>query len=45
VHLLRNLKAHIPKSHKQMIGATVRTIFVQPDTESTRTQPGWAGGE
>lgn len=38
VHLLRNLMTHIPKSHKQMIGATVRTIFVQPDTESTRTQ-------
>ncbi|MEZ5176268.1 MAG: IS256 family transposase [Acidimicrobiia bacterium] len=38
VHLLRNLMAHIPKSHKQMIGATVRTIFVQPDAESTRTQ-------
>src|SRR5665811_289865 len=30
--------AHVPKSHKQMIGATVRTIFVQPDAESTRTQ-------
>src|SRR5680860_727692 len=29
---------HVPKSHKQMIGATVRTIFVQPDVESTRTQ-------
>jgi putative transposase len=38
VHLLRNLMALIPKSHKQMIGATVRTIFVQPDAESTRTQ-------
>ena len=36
VHLLRNLMAHIPKSHKQVIGATVRTIFVQPDAESTR---------
>jgi putative transposase len=32
------LMAHIPKSHKQMMGATIRTIFVQPDTESTRTQ-------
>jgi len=38
VHLMRNLMTHIPKTHKQMIGATVRTIFVQPDTESTRTQ-------
>ena len=26
VHLMRNLMTHIPKSHKQMIGATVRTI-------------------
>jgi putative transposase len=38
VHLLRNLMTHIPKSHKQMMGATIRTIFVQPDVESTRTQ-------
>jgi putative transposase len=30
--------AHIPKSHKQMIGATVRTIFVQPDADAARTQ-------
>jgi len=36
VHLMRNLMTHIPKRHKQMIGATVRTIFVQPDAESTR---------
>ena len=38
VHLMHNLMTHIPKSHKQMMGATIRTIFVQPDTESTRTQ-------
>jgi hypothetical protein len=29
---------HIPKSHKHTMGVTIRTIFVQPDTESTRTQ-------
>lgn len=38
VHLIRNLMTHIPKSHKQMIGATVRTIFVQPNAESVRTR-------
>lgn len=38
VHLMRNLMTHIPKSHKQMIGATIRTIFVQPDADSARTQ-------
>ncbi len=38
VHLMRNLLAHVPKSHKEMIAATVRTIFAQPDPESTRDQ-------
>ncbi len=38
VHLMRNLLAHVPQSHKEMIAATVRTIFAQPDPEATRTQ-------
>lgn len=38
VHLMRNLLATVPKSHKEMIAATVRTIFAQPDPESTRQQ-------
>jgi len=38
VHLMRNLMTYIPKTHKQMMGATIRTIFVQPDVESTRIQ-------
>jgi len=38
VHLMRNLLAHVPKSHKEMIAATVRTIFAQPDPEATRDQ-------
>jgi putative transposase len=38
VHLMRNLLAHVPKSHKEMIAATVRTVFAQPDPESTRIQ-------
>lgn len=38
VHLMRNLLAHVPKTHKEMIAATVRTVFAQPDPESTRDQ-------
>ncbi len=38
VHLMRNLLAHVPKNHKEMIAATVRTIFAQPDPEATREQ-------
>jgi putative transposase len=38
VRLMRNLLAHVPKHHKQMIAATVRTIFAQPDPHSTRDQ-------
>jgi putative transposase len=36
VHLMRNLLAHVPKDHKEMVAATVRTIFAQPDAEATR---------
>ncbi len=38
VHLMRNLLAHVPKSHKEMIAATVRTVFAQPDATATRDQ-------
>ena len=38
VHLMRNLLTHVPKGHKEMIAATVRTIFAQPDPEATRDQ-------
>ena len=38
VHLMRNLLTHVPKGHKEMIAATVRTIFAQPDPETTRDQ-------
>jgi putative transposase len=38
VHLMRNLLAHVPKSPKEMIAATVRTIFAQPDPDATRDQ-------
>jgi len=38
VHLMRNLLAHVPKHHKEMIAATVRTVFAQPDPEATKDQ-------
>jgi putative transposase len=38
VHLMRNLLAHVPKHHKEMVAATIRTIFAQPDPEATRDQ-------
>ena len=36
VHLMRNLLAHVAKEHKEMVAATVRTIFAQPDPAATR---------
>ena len=38
VHFMRNLLARVPKGHAEMVAATVRTIFAQPDPDSTRTQ-------
>lgn len=38
VHLMRNLLARVPRTHAEMVAATVRTIFAQPDAASTRTQ-------
>ena len=35
---MRNLLAHVPKSHNEIITATVRTVFAQPDPEATRDQ-------
>ena len=31
VHFARNLLAHVPKSHMDMVAAMFRTIFAQPD--------------
>jgi putative transposase len=31
VHFARNLLAHVPKTHTDMVAAGFRTIFVQPD--------------
>jgi putative transposase len=38
VHLMRNLLATVPRGHGEMVAATVRTIFAQPDEAATRTQ-------
>ena len=38
VHTMRNLLARVPKGHAEMVAATVRTIFAQPDAELARSQ-------
>jgi putative transposase len=38
VHWLRNAMALVPKSAQQMVGATIRTVFTQPDVDGTRDQ-------
>ena len=37
VHFVRNLLALVPKSHKDMVAAVFRTIFVQPTAEAVAT--------
>ncbi len=38
VHFMRNALSLVPKAAQQMVGATIRTVFAQPDTKSTRQQ-------
>jgi transposase-like protein len=38
VHFVRNALALVPKAAAQMVAATIRTVFVQPDAESARAQ-------
>jgi putative transposase len=38
VHLMRNLLGAVPSASKDMVAATVRTIFAQPDASATRGQ-------
>jgi putative transposase len=38
VHFVRNLLALVPKSAAEMVAATVRTVFAQPDAPSAREQ-------
>ncbi len=36
VHFVRNVLALVPKAASQMVAATIRTVFVQPDAASAR---------
>jgi transposase-like protein len=38
VHFMRNALSLVPKAAQQMAGATIRTVFAQPDTASAREQ-------
>ncbi len=38
VHFMRNALSLVPKAAQQMVGATIRTVFAQPDVESAREQ-------
>jgi len=38
VHFVRNALALVPKSAAQLVAATIRTVFAQPDAASTREQ-------
>ena len=38
VHFVRNALALVPKSAQQLVAATIRTVFVQPDAASAREQ-------
>ena len=37
-HFMRNALALVPKATQQMVAATIRTVFVQPDSTSAREQ-------
>ena len=38
VHFMRNALSLVPKAAQQMAGATIRTVFAQPDAENAREQ-------
>jgi putative transposase len=38
VHFMRNALSLVPKAAQQMVGATVRTVFAQPDSGSAHQQ-------
>ena len=38
VHSMRNALSLVPKAAQQMVGATIRTVFAQPDAESAHQQ-------
>ena len=35
---MRNALSLVPKAAQQMVGATIRTVFAQPDAEGAREQ-------
>jgi len=38
VHFMRNALCLVPKGTQQMVAATIRTVFVQPDAATAREQ-------
>lgn len=38
VHFLRNVLAKVPKTYQQMVAASVKTVFLQPDADLARAQ-------
>ena len=38
VHFMRNVLCLVPKGTQQMVAATIRTVFVQPDPATAREQ-------
>jgi putative transposase len=38
VHFMRNALSLVPKAAQQMVGATIRTVFAQPDSKTARQQ-------
>jgi putative transposase len=38
VHFMRNALSLVPRTAQQMVGATIRTVFAQPDAVSARQQ-------
>ena len=38
VHFMRNALSLVPKAAQQMVGATIRTVFAQPDAAGAREQ-------
>jgi putative transposase len=38
VHFMRNALSVVPKAAQQMVGATIRTVFAQPDAKSAHQQ-------
>lgn len=38
VHFMRNALSLVPKAAQQMVGATIRTVFAQPDAASAHEQ-------